>query len=294
MKRRVLSIEEWETNNFSLVEGEVYDKAVNWLSKNFGGKVSKVDDILDDIRKSENDYADEWEDIISDIDALEVEKTQTNSDPAERKKLDRVISRKDRVLDALQKKHDGEIKRLKEKGEKLPGKNERLKAYWELELANLEIDIAEDMYRKAKDLSSETTAKSLYRKYESAMDKAKKRDAAFRSKYGSLIAFKTNKGKSSTDESSLESMINMTQESFESRVKTWDKSAIKKLVKYLRKERNESYATMDREKESLSMRIKSNPNKKAELTKIIREISAKYMKIIRDLRTKITVANRYA
>lgn len=292
MERRVLSMKEWEAGNHINEEG-VYDKAVNWLSKNFGGKVAKIDDILYDIRKAENSYADEWEDIISDIDALEVEKTQTNSDPAEIKKLDRIIARKDKVLDALQKKHDSEIKTLKEKGSNLPGKNERLKSYWELELANLELDIAEDMYKKAKDLSSESTAKSLYRKYETAMDQAKKRDKAFRDKYGSLIAFKTNRGKVINDESSLESMSRMTHESFENKVKGWDKIAVKKLVKYLRKERNENYAKMDREKESLSMKIKSNPDKKAEITDKIREITEDYMKLIRDLRTKITIANRY-
>jgi len=292
MNRKVLAFNDWRsTKNPDLVEeGAGYDKAINWLSKKFGGKVSKLDDILDDIKKVENEYVDEWEDIISDIDSLEVEKEQTKSDPAERKKIDRILSRKEKVLDALTKKHSSDLKKLKTRGQEMVQKTDRLKAYWDLELSNLESDLAEDMYKKAKSLSSDTTADELYRKYRSSMERAKKKDSAFRSKYGSLISFKYSKGDS---EASMEKLLDMTHESFENRVKSMDSIQLKKLVKYIRKERNEKYAVLDKEKESLMDKIKASPESKEEVSKELKEISMDSMEKIRDLRTKITIANRY-
>ena len=291
MNKDILNFSEWENKNM-LNESSAYDKAANWLSRNFGGKVAKIDKLLSDIKKEENDYVDEWEDIISDIDALEIERSQTNTDPAERKKIDRIIIRKNNVLDTLTKKHDNTIKELNKKGAELASKNSRLSSYWELELSNLETDITEDMYKKAKSLSDNTTANTLYKKYELAMEKAKRKDEMFRERYGSLVSFKNNR-LFADGEYSPEALTKLPNSDFEARIKSWDTTEVRKIIKYLRKERNESYAIMDREKEMLLKRMESNPDKKSEIKERVKEISSKYMEIIRDLRTKITIANRY-
>lgn len=292
MEKNILKFDSWtKTESNTLEEGTAYDRTVNWLSKNFGGKISKLDDILKDIKKIEKEYLDEWEDIISDIDSLEIEKEQAKSDPAERKKLDRIIVRKNSLLSALTKKHSTELKALKERGENIVEKTDRLKAYWDLELSNMESDLAEDMYKKAKELSTDVASDELYTKYRNAMEKAKKKDTIFRDKYGSLISFKFDSG--SNSEFSFSKLLDMDLETFERSIKSMENSAIRKLIRYIKKERNNKYADLDKEKENLEKSLKSSPDKKREIGELIKDISAEHMDIIRDFRTKITIANRY-
>ena len=279
MKNKILNYDSWG----DIQEGNKgFDKIANWMSKNFGGGVSKLDSLISDMRTSENEYVDEWEDITTDIDSLEVEKSQTKSDPAEMKKIERIIERKKGLLSALDKKQEKDLAEFKSKAEDIFGKNIRLKDYWNTEMTRLESEIAEDLYNKAKDLSSKSESDKLYRKYKDSLDRSRDKDSEFRKKYGSFVTARSN---SNISQFSLDPYINMDLKSFEERVKGMDNSEVSKLIKYIRRERNERYASMDTEKASMES-AKAPDNK-------IKEMTERYMKQIRDLRTKITISKRY-
>lgn len=288
MEGRILEFSEWK----NLREGSS-EKIVNTLSKFFGGRISKLDSILSSIKKSHSDYSDEWEEVITDIDALEVERTQTKSDPAEIKRIDRMISRKKQLLQALNVKKSKDIRNLEDKAQKIYDKNARLKSYWEVETSKLSAELAEDMYKRAKDLSDDSVSKELYSKYEEALLKSKERDESFRKKYGKLsdeINGRIGKLKNPIFNFSLDPYLKMDHSSFESEVKNMENDQINALIKYLRIERNERYAMMDTERESLEKKMPNSPGIKAK----IRDLSGRYMDEIRDLRTKITIAKKYA
>jgi len=284
MERRILEFNQWKNLNES-----DSDSIVNALSRMFGGRVSKIDAILSDIKKAHSEYADEWEDVITDIDALDVEKTQAKSDPAEVKKIDRMVARKKQLLEALNIKKAKDIKNLEEKAQKIYKGNARLKAYWESESSKLSAELAEEMYKRAKELSDDSVSNELYSKYEKALLKSKERDESFREKYGKLIS-QERQSDSSTFNFSLDPYLKMDQASFEREVKDMDKDQLNPLIKYLRTERNERYAMMDTEREALE-RKSSSP--KSDIKQRVKELSDRYMKEIRDLRTKITIAKKY-
>jgi hypothetical protein len=279
MKNKILNYNSWG----DIQEGNKgFDKIANWMSKNFGGSVSKLDSLISDMRTSENLYVDEWEDITTDIDSLEIERSQTKNDPAEIKRIERIIERKKSLMSALDKKHEKDLEVFKGKASEIFGKNIRLKDYWNTEMIRVESEIAEDIYNKTKELSSGLESDKLYKKYKDSMERSRDKDIEFKKKYGSFITARSN---SNVSQFSLDPYINMDLKSFEAKVKGMDKLEIVKIVNYLRRERNERYATMDTEKASLES-ANTSPDK-------IKAMTESYMKQIRDLRTKITISKRY-
>jgi hypothetical protein len=110
------NFKQWQ-NEVALNESKSMDNIMNWLSTNFGGSVSKIDALLAGILSIEEDYMKEWNEIQTEIDSLEVQKAQIKSDPAEAKKLERMISRNQKLLDALSKKRRSAIDAVEKKVE---------------------------------------------------------------------------------------------------------------------------------------------------------------------------------
>ena len=84
-----LKFDEWERLN----EANLLGKITKWLSDNFGGKMSKLDSLIDEYTDAETAYVDEWERIHDELDKLELQKEQTKSDPAELKRINKFIQR---------------------------------------------------------------------------------------------------------------------------------------------------------------------------------------------------------
>src|SRR6056300_2066811 len=150
----LLKFKEWDSHNINEKDASI-DKIMNWLSSNFGGTISKIDSLLADINSIESQYSKDWNDIQTDIDALEIKKAQTKSDPAESKKLERMIDRNQKLVVALNKKRKADIDKIDNKVEKLTKGKQRLVSYWNLKKSELEADLAEKMYKMAKDLTDE-------------------------------------------------------------------------------------------------------------------------------------------
>jgi hypothetical protein len=295
----LLNYKEWESQNLNEKDSSL-DKIMNWLSSNFGGSISKIDSLLGQINSIETQYSKDWNDIQTDIDALEIQKAQTKSDPAESKKLERMIDRNQKLLSALSKKRRADIEKIDAKVEKVTEGKARLISYWNLKKAELEADITENLYKMAKQLTDESVADELYDKYRKAALDAKKKDDKFREKFGKLELAKSSTIDKMSDEKiitgsnfSMDPIFAMNAPQFTKFVQDLDKNQVSSLIKSLQKERNERYATLDTERDRLEDQAKKKGLSKDSVSSDLKDLRDTLMEQIRDLRTKITIARRY-
>lgn len=293
----ILRFSEW--NNRSVNESSSLDKIMNWLSSNFGGSISKIDNLLSNINSIETKYIKDWNQIQTEIDSLDIQKDQTKNDPAEYKKLERMIDRNMGLISALNKKKAAEIAKIDNKVEEIVGGNSKLIAYWNSRKSKLEADLAEKIYNISKDLTDETVSDELYQKYKKALLSARKKDADFVKKFGRLDLSKSVEREDeetynlSRPKFSLDPILAMNAAQFTKYVQGLEKSQIKVLIKILMTERNERYAFIDTERDRLeaSGSLRGSENKDA--NKSFKDFRENLMRQIRDLRTKITIARRY-
>jgi hypothetical protein len=196
--------------------------------------------------------------------------------------------------------------------------NERIRIYWEKLKTKIDANVAEEMYKKAKKLADSSISSSLYSKYKAALLKAKQRDIDFRNKYGNLMSddiesskrYKDKSGSSrpsdfyegpsksgNESDSSFEFLAKLPLIEFTNAIKGYIPAQAKKLVTFLLKERNDRYVAMDMERDILNKEVEnsSSPDEARKFaSKRIKEIREKYMDEIRDLRSKITIAKKYA
>ena len=293
------NFKQWQ-NEVALNESKSLDNIMNWLSTNFGGSVSKIDALLAGILSIEEDYMKEWNDIQTEIDSLEVQKAQIKSDPAEAKKLERMISRNQKLLDALSKKRRSAIDAVEKKVEDATKGKQRLISYWNMKKSEAESDVAEKLYKMAKNLTDSSIADELYDKYKDAALMAKKKDEQFRSKFGDLklsspSTIEVGDEKiTKTGSFSLDPILAMNAVQFTKYAQGLEKNSVKELIRFMMTERNERYATLDTERDRLEAQADKKGISSAEVKASLKDLRETLMEQIRDLRTKITIARRYA
>ena len=293
------NFKQWQ-NEIALNESKSIDNIMNWLSTNFGGSVSKIDALLAGILSIEEDYMKEWNDIQTEIDSLEVQKAQIKSDPAEAKKLERMISRNQKLLDALSKKRRSAIDAVEKKVEDATKGKQRLISYWNMKKSEAESDVAEKLYKMAKNLTDSSIADELYDKYKDAALMAKKKDEQFRSKFGDLklsspSTIEVGDEKiTKTGSFSLDPILAMNAVQFTKYAQGLEKNSVKELIRFMMTERNERYATLDTERDRLEAQADKKGISSAEVKASLKDLRETLMEQIRDLRTKITIARRYA
>ena len=293
------NFKQWQ-NEVALNESKSMDNIMNWLSTNFGGSVSKIDALLAGILSIVENYMKEWNDIQTEIDSLEVQKAQIKSDPAEAKKLERMISRNQKLLDALSKKRRSAIDAVEKKVEDATKGKQRLISYWNMKKSEAESDVAEKLYKMAKNLTDSSIADELYDKYKDAALMAKKKDEQFRSKFGDL-KLSTPSTIEAGDEKlskasnfSLDPILAMNAVQFTKYVQGLEKNAVKELIRFMMTERNERYATLDTERDRLEAQADKKGISSSDVKASLKDLRETLMEQIRDLRTKITIARRYA
>lgn len=309
-----LKFKDWN----SLNEAGLFDQIKNWLSSTFGGSVDSLDKLANEYRSAELDYVEKWEDINVEIDKLDLERSQTKNDPAEVKRIDRLIQRNHELMNAQSRSHEKKTESIFVKVRDVIGKNKRVRIYWEKLKTQVDAEIAEEMYKRAKNLADSSLSGSLYAKYKAAMLKAKQKDTDFKNRYGNLMSKdiesgerfkreKYSKAKPKPDtsdneagsgtEASFEFLSKMPLSEFMNAVKDFSPKQAKSLVSFLLKERNDRYVAMDMERDILNKEVENATDKEAareSASKKIKEIREKYMAEIRDLRSKITIARKYA
>lgn len=296
-----VNFEEWE----SLYEGYFLDKAKNLLSKTFGGAIAKLDDLAKAYRTAESDYIKSWDEGSVEKDKLEIELSQAKSNPAEIKKVERMIKRNRDVFSTAEKTRSDKAEAIDKKARDIIRDNDRLRTYWEVEISKINAEISERLHRKAKAFNNPSEEKRLYSIYQKALVDSKKKEEDFRSKFGSAFG---EKGEESTLASieepnqnpmdgAQESYLNLPIKDFARKVSYLTPQERKSLLSRLVKERNERYVAMDMEQDSLLKQLENRKLKGKEFQDEkgkIKEAKEKYLEEIRDLRGKITIARRNA
>ena len=288
----ILKFEQWNQLN----EASILTSIKNWLSGNFGGAVEKLDSLILAIKKAETGYIQEWEDVVSEVDQLEI-KLQGDVDAAQEKSTLRMIERKKQILSAIKKKKEKELENIFRKVELITKGNNRLSDYWGKEKAQADADIAKRMYDIAKSLGDDEMASDLYDKYKKFLDKSTRLESVLSKKYGGKLGKLSDKeGELESSESSLSKLSKKTLGEFSDSVKDLDPKEAKELMKICTEERNRLYVDMDLEISRIEEEIKKKKDRDFEIEaeRNIKKIKEKYLEKIREFRSKITLAKRYS
>jgi hypothetical protein len=301
----LLKFKDWKEVN----ESSITDRLKNWISSTFGGSIEKIDRLLSEYKTSELRYIDEWEEVKTEVDKLSLQRGQITNDPAEVKRIDRMIDRNQSVLPAAQKAHKAKTDEIFLKVKRIIEENKRLADYWELNKSRVDSEVSEEMYRRAKQLSDDSLSSDLYSKYKKAVLQAKEKNDEFKKEYGEILPLRSPEripytyrseivpGNFGEAESRFELLSKFTILEFTEAIKGFTRDQAKKLISYLTNERNDRYVAMDMERDLLNTEIEKTPEDKEKreyASRRIKEIREKYMSEIRDLRSKITIAKKYA
>jgi hypothetical protein len=288
----ILKFEQWNQLN----EASVLTSIKNWLSGNFGGAVEKLDSLILAIKKAETGYIQEWEDVVSEIDQLEI-KLQGDVDAAQEKSTLRMVERKKQILSAIKKKKEKELENIFRKVEVITKGNNRLSDYWGKEKAQADADIAKRMYDIAKSLGDDEMASDLYDKYKKFLDKSTRLESVLSKKYkGKLGKLSDKEEELEKSETSLSKLSKKPLGEFSDSVKDLDPKEARELMKICTEERNRLYVDMDLEVSRIEEEIKKKKDRDFEIEaeRNIKKIKEKYLGKIREFRSKITLAKRYS
>lgn len=288
----ILKFEQWNQLN----EASILTSIKNWLSGNFGGAVEKLDNLILAIKKAETGYIQEWEDVVSEIDQLEI-KLQGDVDAAQEKSTLRMIERKKQILGAIKKKKEKELENIFRKVESIKKGNKRLSDYWEKEKAQADADVAKRMYDIAKSLGDDEMASDLYDKYKKFLDKSTRLESVLSKKYkGKLGKLSDKEEETEKSESSLSKLAKKPLGEFSDSVKDLEPKEAKELMKICTEERNRLYVDMDLEISKIEEEMKKKKDRDFEIEaeRNIKKIKEKYLEKIREFRSKITLAKRYS
>jgi len=301
----VYNFRQWDKFT-SLNEANALEKIFGWFGSIFGGTVSKIDSYLEDIIQLEEDYAKEWDEIATEIDSLEVQKAQISNDPAESRKLDRMIDRNEKLIQSALRKKNSSISDVEDKVRKLTEKDSKLISYWNMRKTQAERDVAERLYDISKKLTNTDLGEELYDKYKRAALSAKQKDEDFRKKYGDMKLPPSENFKSSTSikspkiygpskisKSTLTRILGDSGIEFEKYASNLSVENAKDLIRELTRVKNEMCALRDLDIERFENDAKRKGMSDTQIRKEIKAIKDYHTNKIGDVRTKITIARRY-
>ncbi len=300
----IYNFKQWDHHNF-LNEAKSMKDILNWFGSFFGGTVSKINSYVEEIAQIEEDYAKEWDKIMTDIDELEVQKAQISNDPAELRKLDRMIDRNEKLIQSALRKKNSSISDIEDRVIKLTEKDSKLVSYWNLKKTQAEKDVAERLYDISKKLANPDLGEELYDKYKKAALIAKEKDEDFRKKYGDMklpgspsrnfqfIDTSSNSTKTNISKGTLSKILDMNDKEFEKHVNTLNPSETKNLKSDL----NTVYREMCRLRNLDLKNYREESSQKGltqdEIQKGERDIKSSHLPKISDIRDKITYIRRY-
>jgi hypothetical protein len=283
-----LKFTDWDKAYYSVNES-LGENIHNWLSKNFGGKVSEIDGILSDLVRAEKDYAKEWELLTIENDSMRSQIESGNLEEDEEKSLRKKIKDNTNLLSVSLKRKIQKVRVLDSKADKIAQGNPRLSKYWDLKKAEADLEIIENLYKISKNLSNKGIQDDLYAKYKKSYstlrdkkNKAEKIEKEIDSEDGSAY-----------DDSELESLISMSNSKFKNEIEEYTESELKSLKKDLINLKNSSLNDMrsiKRRKERESNSASTSKERKEITSKFTPKISALGERIDR-IREKIEILN---
>lgn len=170
----MLSFSEWDKRYYSIDES-LGDDVQNWLSKNFGGKISKIDGILSDLVYAEKTYAKEWEKSQREISSMEDQIKTGEISPEEKKSFQSKIKEKREEIEIADRKRIQKIRALNDQARKTMEGNSRVAKYWDLKKAEAEVEVVENLYRVSQSLPNKGVEDKFYKEYLKAQEELKRR-----------------------------------------------------------------------------------------------------------------------
>jgi hypothetical protein len=171
----MLKFKEWE-KMCSSVDESIGDDIKNWFSKNFGGRVSKVDSIISDLVSIEKQFVSEWESIQIEIGEL---KEKLNSEDLESRERDLIkdkIKKSVEKIELMEREKTQKIREFNLMVLDLTKGNQRITKYWNLKKAEAEVEISKDLYEISKNLSDPKMEDELYQKHIEALENFRKKE----------------------------------------------------------------------------------------------------------------------
>lgn len=283
-----LKFTDWDKAYYSIDES-LGEDIHNWLSKNFGGKVSEIDGILSEIVRAEKEYSKEWEKIELENDSMKSQIESGSLEDQEEKDLRKKIKDNTNLISASLRKKIQKVRVLDAKGDKIAQGNPRLNKYWELKKAEADLEIIENLYKISKNLSDKGIQDELYVKYKKSYSNLQNR----KEKTAKVEKEIDTEEDSSYDDAELESLISMSNSGFRDEIEEYSSKEIRSLKRDLVNQKN-SYMndlrSIKKRKEKESSSASTSKERKEIISKFTPKISA-LGGMIDKIREKIAILN---
>jgi hypothetical protein len=171
----MLKFKEWEKMTSS-VDESIGDDIKNWFSKNFGGRVSKVDSIISDLISIEKKFVSEWESIQIEIGELREKLDSEDLESSERDLINGKIKKSLEKIELMERSKTQKIREFNLAVLDLTKGNQRITKYWNLKKAEAEVEISKDLYEISKNLSDPKMEDELYKKHIEALENFRKKE----------------------------------------------------------------------------------------------------------------------
>jgi len=282
-------------SEFALNESVISD-LFNAVRRTFGDQKSKLDSLASSYEEEEMDYATEWNKIVSDIDELQLKETEAGLSQGEKRAYARQISNKEKLLKALENKRDKEISYLDKKANSVVEGDPKIASYWDVKKAKIEAKIAKKLLDYGKKITSKSYTQGLKSRYENAARDAKSAERSFKNYFDADSAPVKGEEKVKEENVKIQEIIDMRLTDFPEAMRKMSKEKIRGIVRELKNTRNETLAASDTERDKIyqkAQKISDADKRKEFLDSEYRKITQKYRDVISDLRSKITIAQRY-
>jgi hypothetical protein len=286
----LLKFNEWE----KLDEGNIFSSVKDWLKSTFGSSMREIDDLIYQYKKSELEYVEEWQDILTEIDTLEL-KVAATDDAAEDKSLKRMIQRQEDLLKSIDNRHKKTTDMIFGKVQSLVKNDDKMENYWGNQKAEADVEVSKKMYEIAKTLSDESVQKNLYKKYKKAIENYENANKKILSKYKNLNKTQSKKSKAGVSKVDLDDLLDLSIDKFNEELKNFSSADAKEILKLATERRNSLYADMELEikRNEKALERASSESVKRSIKERTNSAKKKYMEAIREYRTKITIAKKY-
>jgi len=229
----MLNFSEWDKKYYSIDES-AEENVLNWLSRNFGGKIKKIDSILADLTFLEKEYAVQWEKDQSLIYTLKDQIETGEISPAEEKDFrNKIKEAKERISTASRRKIQ-KIRSFNEQAMKLVEGNPRAHKYWDVKKAEAEVEVIQNLYEISKKLPDKNLEDSLYSDYKKAYDSLKQKEKGIEKISDDIEKKEEKKPESGTSETSdILALIKMSLSEFKSEIKGYSPAQLKSVHRAL-------------------------------------------------------------
>lgn len=175
---KILKFNEWEAKNGSVEESLIGDVS-NWLSRNFGGKIKKIDSIISDLIYAEKQYAKDWEKIQHQISSMNSQIETEEITEEEEEDFKKKIKEGEQKIETALRKKTQTIRELNVEAMKLVQGNPKVHKYWDLKKAEAELSVIENLYNISKSLPDKKLEDSLFSQYKKALERYNTKQSGF-------------------------------------------------------------------------------------------------------------------